>query len=87
MVASQVTFTLHGLRRTFITVAESLDISAYSVKRLVNPKMSNDVIAGYIIADVERLRAPMQKITGYLLKCIDLDPSARSFPSSPLHVK
>lgn len=76
MIASQVTFTLHDLRRTFITVAESLDVSAYAVKRLVNHKISNDVTAGYIVTDVERLRAPMQKVTDYLLKCMGLLPSA-----------
>ncbi len=65
---SGVTFTLHDLRRTYITVAESLDISAYASKRLVNHKMSNDVTAGYIVSDVERLREPMQRITDYLLK-------------------
>lgn len=65
---SGVQFTTHDLRRTFMTVAESLDISAYAVKRLVNHKMNNDITAGYIIADVERLRDPMQKITDYLLK-------------------
>jgi hypothetical protein len=47
-------------------VAESLDISAYALKRLVNHKMHNDVTSGYIVADVERLRAPMQRITDYL---------------------
>lgn len=76
MIASGITFTLHDLRRTFITTAESLDISAYAVKRLVNHKMSGDVTAGYIISDVERLRKPMQAITDYLLKCMDLKPSA-----------
>jgi integrase len=65
---SGVSFTLHDLRRTFITIAESLDISAYAVKRLVNHKMSSDVTAGYIIMDVERLREPMQKITDYILE-------------------
>ena len=87
MVASQVTFTLHDLRRTFITVAESLDISAYSVERLVNHKMGNDVTAGYIITDVERLRAPMQKVTDYLLKCIGLEPSAEIVPIKPVKLK
>ena len=67
---SGVSFTVHVLRRTFITIAESLDISAYSLKRLLNHKMTNDVTAGYIITDVERLRAPMQKITDYMLSCI-----------------
>jgi len=65
---SGVTFKLHDLRRTFITVAESLDISAYAVKRLVNHKMSRDVTAGYIISDAERLRDPMERIAKYLLE-------------------
>lgn len=65
---SDVSFTVHDLRRTFITIAESLDISSYAVKRLINHKMSGDVTAGYIIADVERLRKPMQRITDYILK-------------------
>ena len=71
---SGVTFTLHDLRRTYITVAESLDISAYALKRLVNHSVGNDVTAGYIISDVERLRAPMQKITDFLLSQMNLPP-------------
>lgn len=63
---SGVSFTTHDIRRTFITIAESLDISAYALKRLLNHKMSNDVTAGYIITDVERLRVPMQKITDFI---------------------
>lgn len=65
---SGVTFTVQDLRRTFITLAESLDISAYAVKRLLNHKMNNDVTAGYIVSDVERLRKPMQAIADNLLK-------------------
>ena len=74
--ASGVSFTIHDLRRTFITIAESLDIPAYALKRLLNHKMNNDVTAGYIISDVERLRPPMQKITDYILKCVGVIPSA-----------
>lgn len=70
IAASEVSFTAHDLRRTFITIAESLDIPAYALKRLLNHKMNNDVTAGYIIADVERLRKPMQQISDYLLKCM-----------------
>lgn len=69
--ASGVSFTLHDLRRTFITVAESLDIPAYALKRLLNHKMHNDVTAGYIIADVERLRVPMQRISELMLRAVD----------------
>jgi integrase len=64
---SGVTFMLHDLRRTFITIAESLDISAYAVKQLVNHSSGGDVTAGYIIMNVERLREPMQKIAAYIL--------------------
>lgn len=65
--ASGVTFIPHDLRRTFITIAESLDIPAYALKRLLNHKMHNDVTAGYIVTDVERLRKPMQQVTDYIL--------------------
>lgn len=62
-----VEWTPHDLRRTFITVAESLDISAYALKALVNHSQPNsDVTGGYISLDVERLRAPMQRITDRL---------------------
>lgn len=74
--ASGVHFTVHDLRRTFITIAESLDIPAYALKRLMNHKMSNDVTSGYIIVDVERLRKPMQQITDYILKCMGVVKSA-----------
>jgi len=67
MQASGVNFTLHDLRRTFIVIAESLDIPAYALKRLTNHKMRDDV-TGYIIHDPEKLRVPMQKITDYLMK-------------------
>jgi hypothetical protein len=33
--------------------------------------MNQDVTAGYIISDVERLRQPMQHITDYLVKQIE----------------
>jgi integrase len=75
-----VSFSTHDLRRTFITIAESLDISAYSLKRLLNHKMTNDVTAGYIITDVERLRVPMQKITDYMLMQFGLKPTAIILP-------
>ncbi|MEW8525571.1 MAG: tyrosine-type recombinase/integrase [Candidatus Thiodiazotropha endolucinida] len=65
---SGVTFTLHDLRRTFITVAESLELSQYAIKHLVNHKVPNDVTAGYIVMDPERLRPAMEKITLAILQ-------------------
>lgn len=70
-----IQFTVHDLRRTFITIAESLDIPAYALKRLLNHKMTNDVTAGYIMLDVERLRKPMQMITDYILLQVGLKKS------------
>lgn len=70
---SGVHFTLHDLRRTFITVAESLDIAPYAIKRLVNHSMRNDVTAGYVVTDIERLRGPMQRITDFLRRSLEPD--------------
>lgn len=80
---SGVHFTVHDLRRTFITIAESLDIPAYALKRLLNHKMNNDVTAGYIVTDVERLRKPMQDISDYFLKCMRVQESARMIAIQP----
>jgi integrase len=65
---SGVTFTVHDLRRTFATTAESLNLPAYALKRLLNHKMTHDVTAGYIMRDVERLRKLMQRITDFLIR-------------------
>lgn len=65
---SSVSFILHDLRRTFVTIAESLDISAYALKYLLNHKNGGDVTGGYIIMTPERMRKPMQKITDYILE-------------------
>jgi integrase len=74
--ASGVTFTPHDLRRTFLSIAESLDLSAYAVKRLANHKMRSDVTAGYIVSDIERLRKPMQRVTDFVLKAAGVKKSA-----------
>jgi len=48
--------------------------------RLLNHKMTNDVTAGYIITDVERLRIPMQKITDYITAQFGVKQSALILP-------
>ncbi len=65
---SGVKVTLHDLRRTFITVAESLDIPHYSLKRLLNHRHGGDVTAGYLVIDVERLRTPMGQVATRILE-------------------
>lgn len=62
-----ISFGMHDLRRSFVTIAESLDIAVYAVKTLVNHKQGDDVTSGYIQMNTERLRDPMQIITDFIL--------------------
>lgn len=81
-----VKFTVHGLRNTFITVAESLDISPHAIKMLVNHSLPDkqDVTAGYISPELDRLRAPMQEISDRLrLLCDDSKKSQKGQPLEP----
>lgn len=67
---------VHDLRRTFITIAESLDVPAYSIKALVNHQTGADVTQGYLQITVERLRGPMQRITDFILKAAGVETGA-----------
>ncbi len=70
--ATGIVFTCHDLRRTFATIAESLDVSIYTVKALLNHKQQpSDVTGGYIILNTDRLREPMQKITDTILERVN----------------
>lgn len=66
---SGVRFTVHDLRRTFITVAESLDISKTAIQALVNHSGAGvDVTDGYVIMDESRLREPMERIARKMIE-------------------
>lgn len=58
--------TPHDLRRTFLTVAESTDLSPMALKALVNHSIKSDVTGGYVQMTAERLRGPAQRITDRL---------------------
>jgi integrase len=64
----------HDLRRTFITVAESTDISLLALKALVNHSMGKDVTSGYVMMNVERLRVPAQKVADRLKELCGISP-------------
>jgi len=55
---------VHDLRRTFLTAAESLDLSYYALKRLANHSLKGDVTADYIQTDVARLRKLGRSLRG-----------------------
>lgn len=60
----------HDLRRTFETVAESCDLSPYSLKALINHRLPHqsqtDVTGGYVILSSERLRRAAQTVADKL---------------------
>lgn len=65
-----VKFTFHDLRRTFGSIAESLDYGYYIIKRLLNHKKEddNDVTSGYVQVSDKRIREAMNEIEEIILK-------------------
>lgn len=62
---------LHDLRRTFVSMANSIRIPSYTIKKLVNHSSGGDVTAAvYNVMDVEDLREPMQAIADEIIKMI-----------------
>ena len=69
--SSGVKATPSDLRRTFLTVAESLDLSPYAFKTLVGHKVTDgkqDVTGGYISSENDRLRRATQTISDYIIQ-------------------
>jgi integrase len=74
--ATGIRVSAHDLRRTYITAAESADISPIALKALVNHSLGNDVTSGYIMMTPERLREPAQKVCDQLKKLCGVAPPA-----------
>ncbi|RLW63968.1 MAG: hypothetical protein B6D73_14370 [gamma proteobacterium symbiont of Stewartia floridana] len=71
--ASKTTFSPHDLRRTYISIAESLDLSVYTIKALVNHKVTTDVTAGYVVQTPERLAKASKRIESEILRIADIN--------------
>lgn len=69
---SGVSFCLHDLRRTFLTIGDDLDLKSEVLKQLVNHQQ-RDITEGYIFRSPERLRRASQQITNQILKLSGLD--------------
>jgi integrase len=66
----------YDLRRPFITIANSLDVSQYKIKLLVNHVLpQSDVTAGYMTITLDDLRGPMQQITDRILSIVTEPPA------------
>jgi integrase len=76
VAASGVEFSSHTLRRTFASIAESLDIPYLALKRLLNHKAQDVTGKHYTVIGVERLRKPMQHITDFILRAAKAKKSA-----------
>jgi hypothetical protein len=65
---------LHDLRRTFVSIANSVKIPHYTIKKLVNYSSGGDVTASvYNVMDIEDLREPMQQITNEFKKLMQVE--------------
>jgi integrase len=60
--ACDIRVSPHDLRRTFVTVAESCDISPMALKGLVNHSLGGDVTEGYVQMSAKRLREAAQRV-------------------------
>ncbi|PSV43598.1 tyrosine-type recombinase/integrase [Photobacterium indicum] len=69
-----IEFGYHDLRRTFATVAESLSLGKYQLKRLLNHRQtSDDVTEGYTILTAEELREPAERIESRVLELAGIE--------------
>ena len=70
---SGIKFTLHDLRRTFLTSAEMLEVPHYALKKLANHVSRQDVTSGYVVVTVERLRIYMDRISDHFISLLEID--------------
>jgi integrase len=74
--ACGVQVSAHDLRRGFITIAESTDISVMALKGLVNHTLGSDVTEGYVQMRIERLREPVQRVADRFKQLCGITPIA-----------
>ena len=63
---SEIEFSSHDLKRTFLTIGEASMIPFSLLKALANHKTNNDVTGGYINPEVKTLKAATFKIAEYI---------------------
>lgn len=68
---SSVNCGWHDLRRTFLTIGESIGIGRYTLKRLANHALTDDVTEGYLVLTGETLRDPSIKIQEKIMNLLN----------------
>lgn len=76
-LATGIQVSAHDLRRTYVTVAESCDISPMALKALVNHSLGGGVTEGYIQMTTARLLGPAQKVADRLKELCEVRQLAR----------
>jgi len=71
-----VSFTCHDLRRTFVTIANQIELSYPTQKRLLNHAIGSDVTLGYVQVSHERLVDAMCRIESFILAHSKESPNA-----------
>jgi integrase len=71
-----VLVSAHDLRRGFITIAESTDISVMALKALVNHTLGSGITEGYVQMRIERLREPVQRVANRIKELCGITPIA-----------
>jgi integrase len=62
-----IVWSPHDLRRTALTILEAMDVSAFALRRIAAHSQEGDVTAGYLTDDVNRLRAPIERLESIAL--------------------
>jgi integrase len=65
-------FSIHDLRRTYATVAESCDIPFLALKGLLNHSVGAGITERYVAMTPERLREPAQKVADRIRSLIGI---------------
>ena len=63
----------HDLRRTFLTIAESCDISVMALMALANHSPGKSITAGYVQMSPERLREAAQKVADRIKQLCEIE--------------
>ena len=60
----------HDLRRTYATLAETIGVGGYTLKRMLNHrvKRTNDVTAGYVVLSADELQEPAKRVEQTILE-------------------
>lgn len=74
---SQVYFSPHDLRRTFLTHCERQGVPHNLIKRIANHSTGRDITSQYLIVNLERLREPMEQVSRRLLKLMHKEQTVR----------